>query len=441
MQSEKKTVRSFDVFDTLVGRLHKDPKSIFYLVEMKYPLPGFFNVRVEAERRSDGTLDDIFRQIIALSGISFQEAEKLRRFEFETELASVFPIACNISQVKDNDILVTDTYYNKEEIQKIVKHVGLTKNVEIFATPGGKSSGSLWPNILSSYNIDMHLGDNPLSDFSSPIKFGIRSKLFGKSEYSLIERALNSAGHGGLANLMRALRLMNPCAVDLLAYQLWDEQSQMNVPILILTSLFLDEFCKAHKKQRILFSARDCCHLIKIFETLFPEYESIYFNSSRHVYRHPSPQYLEYIKSVYSADAVIVDLHGSGKTCTNFFTKYFKFTPCYIPIVGFGHLGFGITRDLGDTIERINYAAEGTLVDYDDQGPVRHPPEYNVEYLQPAYECIKWCVNLLKCYHFGYFDLALLSNLLKILSKRGYVLSRYIKHVGQHMPVPENNSN
>lgn len=104
----KKKVQSFDVFDTLLCRLHKDPKCIFSIIEKTYPYPGFYHLRVEAEQRSNRTIEDIYKQMIAMTGMSPEEAEKLRAFELATELQNMFPIPCNLSLVRNGDILVSD---------------------------------------------------------------------------------------------------------------------------------------------------------------------------------------------------------------------------------------------------------------------------------------------------------------------------------------------
>ncbi len=105
-----------------------------------------------------------------------------------------------------------------------------------------------------------------------------------KWKHFATEKIVFAAHHEDLAKLMRNLRLSNPYSKETLSYKVWEEQAQFNVPILILACCYLDEFCQSNHKQRLLFSSRDCCHLIDIFKALFPKYESIYFYSSRLVY-------------------------------------------------------------------------------------------------------------------------------------------------------------
>src|ERR1700693_5053496 len=83
-----------------------------------------------------------------------------------------------------------------------------------------------------------------------------------KGDYFGTEQIVFEAKQEELAKLMRQLRLSNPYDIDSLSYKVWEEQAQFNIPILILASYYLDEFCQNNQKQRLLFSSRDCCHFV-----------------------------------------------------------------------------------------------------------------------------------------------------------------------------------
>ena len=51
-QIEKYDVVSFDIFDTLLKRNVKKPTDIFRYMEKKYQKEGFFNERIDAEKRA-----------------------------------------------------------------------------------------------------------------------------------------------------------------------------------------------------------------------------------------------------------------------------------------------------------------------------------------------------------------------------------------------------
>lgn len=430
----KKAVRSFDVFDTLVGRIRKDPHSTFFLVEASYPFPGFAEKRVQAELSSNGTLDDIYRQFMLLTGISEAEAWKLRDFEFQTELSNVFPIRSMLSKVQDGDILVSDCYYNEEEILMLLRHVGLEKEVKIFASVRGKSDGWIWPVILGSYTILEHIGDNLHSDVYSPQRYGIQAERFELSEYSPLEADLSGLQQEELAKIMRVLRLSNPYPEGSKEAGIWWEQAEFNVPILILSSYFLEELCRRENAQTILFSQRDCYHWIKIFKKLFPSYHCVDFMTSRRAYNNPSPEYIEYVANLCQEQFVIADANGTGETCVDFFNQYFLMKPVHLAIVRRGDLCPGITYAYATYIEMLNYAPYGSLQTLTEEGPVRFHPEYPLELISPASKCIDRATKLFKSFHFQGFDQRAIELLMAILMQQNPVMMPY--HTDLHGNIP-----
>jgi len=233
-----------------------------------------------------------------------------------------------------------------------------------------------------------------------------------EEEYVGTEQMILEANHEGLAKLMRQLRLSNPYAKESLSYQVWEEQAQFNIPILVLASFYLDDFCQMNQKQRVLFSARDCCHWVDIYSALFPKYESIYFYCSRLVYSNPSQAYIEYVKDLYSENTVIVDGQATGNSCRKFFSNHFKTNPCFLPLVGLIPNHIAITYRFGDHIELLNYASHGSLYEYTEDGPQFLPLEYNIESVSPAYACVQKCIELIGDYDLGSFDQMLIEMLL-----------------------------
>lgn len=412
-------IQSFDIFDTLVGRLNCTPDSIFQIVEKNYPFPNFKYLRKLAEQQSDGTLDDTYRKFQKLSNLSDQQILNLKTFEFQTELSEVFPITENVRLVNDGDILVSDTYYNITQLKKILEKIGLAKNVEIYAFPNGKSSGLIWEKLSKEKSISLHIGDNNNSDVLMAKYHNIPAKLYSNCQLSSHELNAIKMGQSSLAYLMRALRLQNPYHPNSFEYLLWNEQSQLNVPILVQASLFLDEFCKEKQKNHILFTSRDCCLWKIIFQKLFPNYTSTYFHSSRYVYLNPSSSYLDYVKNIYTNDTLIVDGQGSGKTCTDFFQNYLNVDPIYLAIVNSGNNHHAIVRlsewGCSDKIEKINNDLIGTLCDFQDKTPIRDKLEYDIKFVYPAHQCIKKCEEIISRYTFKTFNKEVITYFLKSL--------------------------
>jgi hypothetical protein len=430
---EKPTVRSFDVFDTIVGRLYYTSDSIFDLVEQNYPFKNFKTFRKEAERLSNGTLADTYIHLQNLLKLDEQTRERLKSFEIQTDINHIFPILYNLNMIEDGDILVSDTYYEPRDVERILKKVGLKKRVHLFVSTNGKKSGDIWSEIKSQYNISHHLGDNLSSDFYSPRKHGIESSLYN-SELSPLERSIYNAGYTSLASCMRAARLLSPYEIGSANSMFWLEQSQLNLPILVLASQFIDQIAVDKGYNNFLFCARDCFHWIKIFKKMFPQYNANYFYSSRLAYKNPSKDYINYVQRLYTPQTLIIDGQGTGKTCKEFFHKYMLSQPNYLPLVGadFSNPQLGLSNNHSDKIELINYANHGSLETFINGNPVFLPIEYDYSIIRPSEECVEKICEYLPYFSFEKPNHQLLNSLLSILDQHTPIVSYFFNHVVDH---------
>ncbi|MBS3903817.1 MAG: hypothetical protein KGZ39_00640 [Simkania sp.] len=433
-----RAVRSFDLFDTLLGRLHYHPHSIFDLVEKDYPFPGFVFFRMAAAYASNHTLPDIYHQFQRLTGITDEQSVALMQFELETELSQVFPIEENLALVEDGDLIVSDTYYDEDQVKTIFKKIGLNQHIHLYATPFGKSSGTIWDLIKKKHIVSFHLGDSLHSDVEMPKSYAIMTSHYSNSQLSSAEQAMMNLEQGELACLMRALRLQNPYPHNSPEYLLWNEQSQLNVPLLIQASLYLNDFCQKHQKKRILFTSRDSCLWIQLFRELYPQYDSIYFHASRYTYLFPTPSYIDYVRNIHTDDTVIVDSHGKGRSCQVFFNQHLKIQPTYLAIVNSGKKHHAILRKkhFFEEIEKINYDVSGALYDVRDGKPLRCEPEYSLQFIQPMHACIEKCAKLIPHFTFQTFDKRVVKWATQSMAS-GLAVERFIHHASYHCHIIE----
>jgi hypothetical protein len=431
MSDERPLVRSFDCFDTLVGRFHREPQSIFLAMEGSISCPGFAALRAQAEvDASEKSLNGIYAELQKKLDLSDERRDTVRAMEFQEELRTVFPICRNLSLVRDGDLVVTDTYFTEQEVQKILQVVGLTKNVHIVATYDGKSSGKIWEPLQEQYRIECHLGNNKDADVASPGGHGIAGRWFSAAEYSPIEKKMAEANHAEFAKFMRALRLQNPYPPESEAFLVWNEQAELNLPILIFSSQYLDALCKKEKYTTILFSQRGCCHWMPVFQALFPSYRSVGLAASRVVYETPSPQYIEYIRSLIGPGVVIVGGQGTGKSIKNFFRENFSEMPPFLYIASTNDKTPGIMFGRGVELELLNEDRIGTLIDFDQEGPVRAPLEYDCTHVIPAFACVDLGISLLGQYRFEPGDAHGFRTIVGCLNMYRPVFRTY--HVAEH---------
>jgi len=345
-------MNSWDCFDTLVARRFYEPHSIFEEVGRRVGIDNFKKIRLKAEKNSNGTIEEIYKN---LPGID-------PRIEFEVELEHCFGILDNINRVEDGDIIVSDMYFTAEQIHEILISCGLKKDVKIVVTPAGKKYGTIWPSLG---NIDIHTGDNLRSDVESPAKFGIKSQHYTNHLFNDIEKLIAEYNFD-LACWSRYVRLRCPYQ-DNHKINLWNDQADLNLPILVLASLELP------MDKSIAFCYRDCAYWHKIYEKVTQK-SGIRLDVSRNCYANPSIYFKNYINSILKEDIIIADMQGTGKSIRNFYEK----NQSVIYIIGqeFENIK-AMVPTVPNAIERHNCTDIGPLVDWNENGPVRKENEHN----------------------------------------------------------------
>lgn len=431
-------VRSFDLFDTLIGRLHYYPESIFYLVQDHFAFPGFALFRMLAESQSDRTLSGIYQRFQELTGITDQQRKDFQEFEFQIELTQVFPITENLSLVQDHDLIVSDTYYTPEQIHQILNKIGLTKQIHLYATPQGKSSGKIWPLIKQEHQVESHIGDSLHADVMMAKTHEIPAAHYINGLLSTQEQKIANLGNEQLAFLMRTLRLQNPYPLESAAHKLWNDQCQINIPILIEASLFLVDFCKKKKKSKILFTSRDGCLWIQIFQKLFPDFEAIIFPSSRYMYTFPTKDYIDYVQTVFDDRTMIADCHGTGISCTLFFKSHFKIRPIYLSIANPKRRQHAIVRiaTLHESLEKLNYDLIGSLYDFRNGIPIRAALEYDPAFVIPSHECVRASLDLIAHYQLGPFNADIIRHCIESAQEK-LAIDELIDHAAWHTHIQE----
>jgi len=368
--STKRKVNSWDIFDTLIGRRCFYPDEIFKIIEIKSGINNYFNIRKHCESITQSNYDDIYNKMNEVLGL--EKSESLKKMEFETELEYIFPIQQNMNMVVDGDILVSDNYYSKEYILKLLIKAGLNKNVEIYVTYGGKSNGSIWNNLKNTYDIVKHTGDNVHSDINMAKMNGIPTTYFNK-EFNNIESYLSNNGHPNMAKFCRMLRLKNLYNTEDPKFELWNLESNFNVPILLLYMNYLNNYCIKNNYKTILFCTRDCCHLYKLFKHFYPGYESIYFHSSREAYIKKSDDYKNYVLNMLRVNGkdktVVVDLCGTGNSGNEIFKELDYPKRFFFWYISGSHTGKNIDYMIqnincnNSLLEILNYDKIGSLSD------------------------------------------------------------------------------
>ena len=312
-------VDSFDVFDTLIARRCIEPHRVFEAIAPATGLADFAARRQAAEAavaHGPYTLADIYARLAADLALPAGAAERLMALEVEAELAAVIPIAENLARVKDGDLLISDMYLGEAVIRRLLVQAGLTREVGLFVSAHGKRSGEVWPLVKAQFALGRHLGDNEHSDVAMPTRFGITAEKTDRFAPSAVEAWFLNLGLRDMAELLREARLSSWRA-DPVRRQLQLTQIQLNLPILILSSIELARVAKAAGASHLLFASRDGRQWAGLHRAVAaqaggepPPVE--YFYTSRRARTAGSPDYLDYARERLGERGLVVDTCGSG---------------------------------------------------------------------------------------------------------------------------------
>lgn len=330
---------SYDLFDTLIFRYCKEPHLIFDLVQEKVADPNFKKNRMNAEQITYNTIfnsniDDIYNIMQTRYHYGEETIELFKRVEIETEIEQILPNNELFLKLKENDIIVSDMYLKEEHLRRIIQKCfqfnqqnGIPvpsinpDTIKIYVSGGGKQAGWIWDKIPECASIQYHIGDNFVSDYEVAIKNNIPAIHYKGTPYSHTESYLIQNRNLELANLIRYIRLLNPYDPNLnpIEQLIYELQTTINIPILILTCKYLHDLDK-----NILFHLRDSYYIKLLYDVLYSENQkntSKYFFTSRYIYNHANEEYIQYYNSMVDKDTVLFDLQGSGNSYSNFVTK------------------------------------------------------------------------------------------------------------------------
>lgn len=179
---------SFDIFDTLVKRDVPKPTDVFSLLESKFKINGFKEIRILAERKArecvpegEVTLTDIYSYI---EGIDSTLKEKLLEDEIKSELSVVtvnkdivpFYEYCKLNK---KIILISDMYLDRMTIETILRKCGIDVYQQLFISNElnmTKLDGNLYKHVLKELDIKKdniaHVGNSFRADYLSAKKNG-----------------------------------------------------------------------------------------------------------------------------------------------------------------------------------------------------------------------------------------------------------------------------
>jgi hypothetical protein len=424
-------MRSFDVFDTILARRVSQPHDIFSIVEEMYPFKDFRKIRVEAEARGRLTYDGIYATVKSMTGLSDEDIQRLKEFEFQVEKDNSYLIVSNCNEVSDGDILISDMYLSSAQILELLRYHGFQKDVKVYSSSCGvsKYEGSMYKHVLNEVGtIVSHMGDNYHSDVRMASMNGIRAILTDIHKITETEQFFITNGQPRFGFMLREFRHRNPNP-DKAAYL---EQVTRNIPILVMLSMDIAAMMTAEKRDTLLCLTRDGCLLEFVFKAMFPQFNTVRFNSSRLMHIHPSQDYKDYVRNTYNHDrCILFDGHGAFTSGRKLYMELFGCLP-RVHYFSFDRMSpefRGLTYSVETkmtSFEIFNLDTVGSLVAMKDGQFIRDTPGYDVQF---AEDCKQTVISF--CKFMRTADLPSNTALFPEFAKK-YVLGRRSECPGAH---------
>lgn len=311
-EASKHKVISSDLFDTLIMRKVLLPTDIIELAEYNLKgrgiyLQGFCERRLQAEKElskyTAPTLEEIYQYM--LEGLRQPEitARELAELEWSIDYALIVPrremveFLSEIYAQGKKVYIVTDTYYKKEQLIKMLEKCGITGYTDIMASCEHRVSkaqglfGKL-KNITCSQDC-FHIGDDLTADIESAKKFGISAWRI----YSGID-ILELTGYLGLWNYIDTIssrikmglfvaRMFNsPFQFEsegrkLVIKDAYDIGYLLLAPVISDFVIWFYQQVKDIRVENVWLGARDGYLIKKLYDILVPDNKAVYFLTSR----------------------------------------------------------------------------------------------------------------------------------------------------------------
>ncbi len=314
----RRSIRTFDVFDTLIARRCIRAEQVFLQIEQQIGVPGFAAQRVQAERDVEAgeyTLADIYGRLAGMMDWTEERAREVAGLELQAELDNVLPIADNLARLDSESVLLTDMYLPDGAIRLLLERAGLVLDLPIVRSSHGKRSGVLWRDCAQQQIQCVHLGDNTQADVAMATQAGMRARHTRLAEPTPVEKHLYVNGFPRLVEALRAARLMSrkPGMPDWL-YRL---QTELNVPVLVTCAAMLLGHAAGTGCDKVLFASRDGRYLKRAYDAVAAALgvagpASEYWYTSRAARSSGDAAYLDYCRQAFTAQSLLVDLCGTG---------------------------------------------------------------------------------------------------------------------------------
>lgn len=437
-------INSYDIFDTIIGRLCYKGNEIFDIIENNKKIDNFKNNRILLEKSSK-TFDEIYEKLQNIyKNINMKEIQNYEIF-LEKELS--FPINKYLNIIKKNDLLVSDMYLPKEIIFELInKHKKINNN--IYVSISDKRDETFWKKIKDKNIIANHIGDNYISDYKNPLKYDISASHINNVDLNNIEKEFTKFNKN-YAYLIRAVRLSFDDFSNTNMNYMKNLFCEFTLPFLILISFKIKSIFNKIDVDNIIFLSRDGYWFYEIYKILFPNDKIHYIYFSRLLTKNNSTYIKNTINNI-EGKKLVFDLQGSGKTFQSLNLTNCHYLLCFISgnskhefFIFNNNERFGKIRNL---IEIICNAPHGSVNNFNNNIILKNmendikmfiPYMQGIKYFKTYFNIFKKYTNL---FNINDIDTVLLNTTLnyKKYENINNVLQHIVNHEKKYIEYPLN---
>jgi FkbM family methyltransferase len=434
-------INSYDIFDTIIGRLCYKGTEIFEIIEINKKISNFKNNRILSENKSK-TFDEIYIKMQNIyKDINMEEIKKYEIF-LEKELS--FPINKYLNIIEKNDLLVSDMYLPMEIISNLINKHKIINN-KIYVSISDKKNETFWIKMKDKNIIAKHTGDNYISDYQNPLKYNISATHINNVDLNNIENEFTKLNKN-YAYLIRAVRMSFDDFSNNHMNYMKDLFCEFVLPFLILISFKIKTIFNKLNIDNIIFLSRDGYWFYEMYKILFPNDKIHYIYFSRLLTKNNSTYIKNTINNI-GGKKLVFDLQGSGKTFLSL-----NLTNCYYFMLfsslnkpSYLHL-FNPTSGLEKMraiIEYIFYAPHGSVINF-NSNIIINDPEYTINKLIPYMNGINFFSKYFKIlnkysncsYNYDKNIDNIMNSIIYNLCNNDY---HYIKNIFNHVNNHDNN--
>ncbi len=194
---EQSDVISFDLFDTLVMRKIQAYYDIFEIIQARLTesgiiIPDFSKIRLALEKKlsieGSPQLETIYEQLLKLTRCNEISADELAAMEFDVDFSflvereEMVKVFCYAVSSGKRVFVTTDTYYSREQIEKILSINGIRGYYDLLVSSEKNTykiqnlfECLLEENPETAPEKILHIGDDERADIECSTRYGISS--------------------------------------------------------------------------------------------------------------------------------------------------------------------------------------------------------------------------------------------------------------------------